>query len=84
MKHQYLTWSNRALDHQTPFDDIQNGARYAEFLDNVVYQLLENVPLTKRALICTQQDDCLAHFSFMVHRVINNLCVDDGSKERAM
>lgn len=55
------------------FEENLNGIRYAEFLNNDLIDLLENVSLEMRAIMWFQQDGCPAHFSLVARNAINQL-----------
>ncbi|EFN85225.1 hypothetical protein EAI_14284, partial [Harpegnathos saltator] len=48
-----------------------DGQRYAEFLENKISLLLEDVPLRIREIIIFQHDDAPAHSSRAARQVLN-------------
>ncbi|XP_031332785.1 NADH dehydrogenase [ubiquinone] iron-sulfur protein 2, mitochondrial-like [Photinus pyralis] len=55
------------------FDGHLNGSVYNDFLENILYDLLDNVPIAIRAEMWLQQDGCPAHFSRVSRQTVNRL-----------
>jgi len=55
------------------FDGPLNGVVYANFLRNILWELLEEVPLQTRAQMWLQQDGCPPHFSYMARQAADEM-----------
>jgi hypothetical protein len=55
------------------FNGNLNGMMYRAFLQDILPQLMEDIPLATRRIMWYQQDGCPAHFSLPVRLVLNTL-----------
>jgi len=55
------------------FNNPLNGDVYADFLNNILGQMLEEIPLQTRGRMWLQQDGCPAHYSLVARRAANQL-----------
>lgn len=55
------------------FEEDLNGVRYANFIENDLPPLLENIPLQLRLNMFFQQDGCPAHTSRIAREKLNNM-----------
>ncbi|KAJ4437629.1 hypothetical protein ANN_17774 [Periplaneta americana] len=54
------------------FEGALNSDMYADFLKNILNQLLEDVPLATRVVMWLQQDGCPAHFSLVAQDEVDS------------